>query len=68
MRKGTIKWFDAVRGYGFIAPFDASSGDLFVHDSDVRGDRALERGDLVQFEVEQAPRGPKARCVSVVEE
>lgn len=66
MQQGTVKWFNAVKGYGFIEPSDGSQ-DLFVHHSNILGDRPLEMGERVQFEVEQTPKGLKALQVSVIE-
>jgi CspA family cold shock protein len=59
--KGTVKWFDSQKGYGFIEPEDGSK-DVFVHYSGIRGTgyRSLEEGDEVDFEIEQDQRGPKA--------
>ncbi len=62
--KGTVRWFDSRRGYGFIR---AESGeDLFVHFSAISGDSSsgLEEGDAVEFCAEEAPKG--LRAVEVV--
>jgi CspA family cold shock protein len=59
---GTVKWFDAAKGYGFITPEDGG-GDLFVHFSaisDTRGYRTLEEGQRVEFEVTRGPKGDQA--------
>jgi CspA family cold shock protein len=62
MSSGTVKWFDARKGYGFIAGDDGK--DLFVHYSAIQdsgfGYRSLDEGDAVSFDVEQGPKGPKA--------
>ena len=57
MLKGTVKWFDSIRGYGFIQPTDGSR-DVFVHISAVEaaGLRSLNEGQAVSFEV-KADRG-----------
>ena len=63
MNKGTVKWFNADKGYGFIT---ADSGDeVFVHFSEIQGDgfRTLEEGQKVEFEVTQGDRGPQASGV-----
>lgn len=61
MTTGTVKWFNATKGYGFITPDDGSK-DVFVHISAVEGAglRTLNEGQKVTFEVETDKRGPKA--------
>lgn len=63
MPKGTVKWFNASKGYGFIAQEDG--GDLFVHFSAIQGDgyKSLDEGQAVEFEVSQGPKGPQATNV-----
>ncbi len=57
--KGTVeKWFD-FRGFGFINP-EGGSDTVFVHHSDIQGASSLRKGQAVEFEVEDAPKGPKA--------
>ncbi len=61
--RGTVKWFDPEKGWGFIR---LETGDeVFVHHSDIRGDgfRSLRDGAAVDLEVERADRGPRARDV-----
>ena len=63
MATGTVKWFNADKGYGFIT---ADSGDeVFVHFSEIQGDgfRTLEEGQKVEFEVTQGDRGLQASGV-----
>ena len=57
---GTVKWFNAAKGYGFIRR--ASGDDVFVHYSAIQGSgyRSLEDGLEVEFEVEEGPKGPQA--------
>ena len=64
---GSVKWFDAVKGFGFIK-VDGSEKDLFVHYSDIDGDgyKTLEESDHVSFEVAQSGRGPKAAKVKII--
>jgi CspA family cold shock protein len=63
---GTVKWFNASKGYGFIAPADGSK-DLFVHFSAIQdagnGYRSLNEGDQVEFNVEQGQKGLQATNV-----
>ncbi|GGX67518.1 cold-shock protein [Streptomyces hiroshimensis] len=60
-QQGTVKWFNAEKGFGFIAPDDGSP-DVFVHYSAVQasGYRSLEENQRVEFEVTQGERGPQA--------
>lgn len=59
--KGSVKWFDDKKGYGFITP-ESGGNDVFVHFSDISGNgfRTLKEGDLVQYSMGQGERGPKA--------
>ena len=67
MAKGTVKWFNATKGFGFIQP---SSGgkDVFVHFSAIQADgyRTLEEGQRVEFEITQSDRGQQAEAVRLV--
>ncbi len=65
MPQGTVKWFNAEKGFGFIAPEDGSS-DVFVHYTEIQGSelpRTLEENQRVEFEVGQSPKGPQATGV-----
>ena len=64
MAKGTVKWFNDQKGYGFITPEDGSK-DLFVHHSAIQGEgfKSLRDGQSVEFEVSQGPKGPQATNV-----
>jgi CspA family cold shock protein len=64
--QGTVKWFNAEKGYGFIAVDNGS--DVFVHFSAIQMDgyKSLEDGQRVEFEVTQGPKGPQADAVRVV--
>lgn len=61
MTTGTVKWFNAEKGFGFIAPDDGGS-DVFAHYSAIAtsGFRSLEENQKVEFEVTQGPKGPQA--------
>ncbi len=67
MEKGTVKWFNGAKGFGFISRSGGGS-DVFVHFRSIKGDgyKTLNEGDTVEFEVEQGPKGPSAKDVSVV--
>lgn len=64
MAQGTVKWFNAEKGYGFIAPEDGSA-DLFVHYSSIEGGgfKSLEENQRVEFEVGEGQKGPQAQAV-----
>jgi cold shock protein len=64
MSKGTVKWFNRSKGYGFITPEDGSK-DVFVHFSAImaEGTRDLKEGQKVEFEVIENPKGPNAKNV-----
>jgi cold shock protein len=67
MTVGTVKWFNADKGYGFIAP--ESGEDVFVHFSAIQmsGYRSLEEGQVVEFDIAQGPKGAQAANVRPVE-
>ncbi|MFV1951576.1 MAG: cold-shock protein [Nitrospinota bacterium] len=60
MAKGTVKWFNESKGFGFITSEDGS--DVFVHYSSIQsnGFKTLAEGDTVSFDVEEGQKGPKA--------
>ena len=64
MEKGTVKWFNAAKGYGFITR--NGGADVYVHFKAINGDgyKSLNEGDAVEFEVEQGPKGLQASNVS----
>ena len=63
MATGTVKWFNADKGFGFISQADGA--DVFVHFSAIQkpGYRTLEEGEAVEFEVQQGPKGLQAANV-----
>jgi cold shock protein len=65
--KGTVKWFNGDKGYGFITPEDGD--DLFVHYSEIQsgGFRSLNEGDKVEFLVTQGQKGKQASAVTLTE-
>ncbi len=67
MATGTVKWFNAEKGFGFIEQSDGGK-DVFVHFSAIQSDgfRSLNEGDEVEFRVEQGQKGLQAADVKVV--
>ncbi|MER6535683.1 cold-shock protein [Streptomyces sp900105755] len=64
MAQGSVKWFNAEKGFGFIAQ-DSGGPDVFVHYSEVQGSgfRSLDEGQRVEFEIGQGTKGPQAQQV-----
>jgi CspA family cold shock protein len=67
MARGTVKWFSAEKGYGFITPDDGTK-DVFVHHSAIQADgfRTLNEGEKVEYDVTQGQKGPQAANVRKV--
>ena len=67
MPAGTVKWFNATKGFGFISP-DEGGEDLFVHHSEIQmqGYRELPEGQRVEFEVTQGQKGKQASAVRAI--
>jgi CspA family cold shock protein len=64
--EGQVKWFNEKKGYGFIQQEDGK--DLFVHYTAIQGDgfKSLKEGQKVRFEIEETPKGPKAKNVQIM--
>jgi len=62
--RGTVKWFDAKKGFGFITPEDGSD-DVFVHHTNIEGQgfKTLNNGQAVEYEVGEGRKGPQATNV-----
>lgn len=65
--RGTVKWFNDSKGFGFITPENGTK-DCFVHHTAIQsnGFRTLAEGDIVEFDVLDEPKGPKAQNVTKV--
>ncbi len=63
MAKGTVKWFNNQKGYGFITP--ENGNDVFVHHTAIQGDgyKSLDEGQQVEFNIEKGPKGEQATNV-----
>ena len=67
--EGTVKFFNASKGFGFITPSDGSK-DVYVHSTGIQGgegSQPLAEGQKVEFEVTEGPKGPRAANVKVVQ-
>ena len=67
MPQGTVKWFNAEKGFGFIAQADGGA-DVFVHFTAIQADgyRSLDENQTVEFDIVQGPKGPQADNVRVI--
>lgn len=63
MAKGTVKWFNATKGFGFLSTEEGE--DVFVHFSEIQGDgfKSLDEGQAVSFDVTKGDKGPQASNV-----
>ena len=66
MTKGTVKWFNDSKGYGFITPEEGN--DVFIHHSSIQGEgfKSLSEGDQVEFEITEGDKGQQATNVTKV--
>ncbi len=66
MANGIVKWFNESKGFGFIE--QESGKDVFVHHTGINGTgfKSLNEGDQVSFEIEEGPKGPAAKNVTVL--
>jgi CspA family cold shock protein len=67
MAKGTVKWFNESKGFGFITQDDGGA-DVFAHYSEIKGDgfKTLAEGDAVSFDVVEGDKGPKATNIEKI--
>ena len=67
MAKGTVKWFNDAKGFGFITPADGGK-DLFAHHTEIQGTgfKSLKEGAEVEYEPAQGPKGPSATRIQTV--
>jgi CspA family cold shock protein len=67
MPEGTVKWFNADKGYGFVSP-EGGGADLFVHFSAIKGSgyKSLDEGQRVSYTVTEGQKGPQASDVQVL--
>ncbi|MCK5505155.1 MAG: cold-shock protein [Thermodesulfovibrionia bacterium] len=65
MAKGTVKWFNESKGFGFITQDDGGA-DVFAHYSEISGDgfKSLAEGDIVSYDVVEGDKGPKATNIT----
>ena len=66
MVKGTVKWFNEKKGFGFISQEEGD--DVFVHHTSIEGDgfKTLNEGQSVEFEIQDGPKGPQAVKVTAL--
>jgi CspA family cold shock protein len=66
MVKGTVKWFNEKKGFGFISQEEGD--DVFVHHTSIEGDgfKTLREGQSVEFEIQEGPKGPQAVKVTAL--
>ncbi len=71
MQKGTVKWFDSKKGFGFIIPEEEGADDIFVHYTRIAGEdegfKTLHDNDEVEYEIGEGEKGPNAINVVVTQ-
>ena len=68
VQRGVVKWFDEVKGYGFIQP-DEGQKDLFFHRDDLEVlESSVDKGERVEFQVGQGPKGAQAKHIRILGE
>lgn len=68
MARGTVKWFNDAKGFGFITP-EGGGEDAFAHHSAInaKGFRTLQEGQLVEYDVERGPKGLAAKNIRIIQ-
>ena len=66
MEQGTVKWFNDLKGFGFITPDNNNNSDLFAHFSQIKTDgfKTLKEGQKVEFEITAGPKGNQATNIT----
>lgn len=68
MARGTVKWFDEQKGYGFITPLENGAKDVFVFRKNIAElEQTLEKGAIVEYEIGNGPKGPEAKNVRLAQ-
>lgn len=69
MAKGTVKWFNEEKNYGFITPDDQNEKDIFFHKSSIKNsDETIDKGQMVEYSEKVTDKGPQAVDVIILNE